>query len=326
MASKTKALRKISAADFSNEGMRGANFVETWQPLPAEDYFNELQKLGANHARIGIHPAWDGKTYSISKNQFKVLDAALTLLQRRKMYAVIVLGLPRDIEPWFSRQQAVSFTALWITLARRYKGRTVIAAFDLLNEPQPPDSIENQQRHNLWETIALACVKAINAVDSARVVVYECLAGYPLWFGYMRPLPSKNVVYSFHSWFPHDFTHQNVPNGALGGSYDVDKEKPYNRVFARQLKDALEIVCNWKEKYLLPIYAGEFGSPNWAPGHLQYIQDNLNVFKKTGISWAFHAWRSWPGWDIEVVPDGRNPQRRTNQTPGYSLLKTAFEV
>ncbi len=76
----------------------------------------------------------------------------------------------------------------------------------------------------------------------------------------------------------------------------------------------------------LPVYLGEFSCVNWAPGDAaaRYVADSIEMFEGLGWSWAYHAWRSWPGWDAEAVPHGRGTHRRSHDAPLVSVLRRAL--
>lgn len=106
-----------------------------------------------------------------------------------------------------SPEMQASFASVWGKVAKRFKGRAVIAGFDLLNEPPPP-SIE-AWANGTFESQTLAAfyslvTNAVREADPKRTVVYEpCI----LSFGRtsLIPLPFDNLIFSPHIYVPHTY-------------------------------------------------------------------------------------------------------------------------
>src|SRR5690606_5562207 len=79
---------------------------------------------------------------------------------------------------------------------------------DLVNEP-----VDDQTAADCldWQGLALATSQAIREIDPNRTLIVEP----PRWgsasgFEAFNPIPVPRVVYSFHMYEPHRFTHQRV--------------------------------------------------------------------------------------------------------------------
>ena len=108
----------------------------------------------------------------------------------------------------FSDQQyADKLMEVWDRIARRYRGRSCVYAYDLINEPVEPKT----GGRTTWRELATRAIDTIRAVDPGKPVVYEPGPwGGPQGFERALPLERDRVIYSFHMYQPHAFTHQGV--------------------------------------------------------------------------------------------------------------------
>jgi hypothetical protein len=101
-------------------------------------------------------------------------------------------GVVGKNELWSSAQDQERTIAIWRELARRYRGRTVIAGYDLLNEPMGAPSVAALL--DLYDRI----YRAIREVDPATLIFLE--DGYKGWENMPPPADRRwqGVVYSPH--------------------------------------------------------------------------------------------------------------------------------
>lgn len=210
---------------------------------------------------------------------------------------------------------------VWDRIARRYKGREVVYAYDLLNE-----AVEGTVAEGLlnWRDLARKAAKAIRAVDPGRPVVFEPSPwGGADGFDALEPLDAERVVYSFHMYQPHSFTHQGVYDskasieypGRINGEF-WDKER---------LREAMLPAIEFQKAFSVQIYVGEFSVARWAPGDsgYNYLRDVIDLFEEHGWDWSYHAFREWDGWSVEHGPDrddhsvARVPTRRMELLLGW---------
>jgi len=105
--------------------------------------------------------------------------------------------------------------ALWKAIAERYKNESTIAAYDLLNEPLPPNSAQE------WKSLAEKIIVEIRTVDSQHLIIVENTlnidsqpnaADQPELLQFV--VDDNNVLYDFHFYRPFDYTSQNASFGA----------------------------------------------------------------------------------------------------------------
>jgi hypothetical protein len=211
---------------------------------------------------------------------------------------------------------------VWDRIARRYKGREVVYAYDLLNE-----AVEGTVGEGLldWRDLATKAAVAIRAVDPDRPVVFEPSPwGGPDGFDALEPLDVERVIYSFHMYQPHSFTHQGVYDSKAGIEYPGridgefwDKER---------LREAMLPAIEFQKAFNMQIYVGEFSVARWAPGDsgYNYLRDVIDLFEEYGWDWSYHAFREWDGWSVEHGSDRDDHSVARTPTKRMELLVSWF--
>ena len=108
------------------------------------------------------------------------------------------------------------FINVWVELERRFADYPDVV-FELLNEVLSVDP-------ELWNDLADRTIKAIRAINPARRIVI----GSTEWnscrnLKYLRIYDDPNIIYTFHFYAPHEFTHQ---RGVLQASYIITGRCP----------------------------------------------------------------------------------------------------
>jgi endoglucanase len=208
--------------------------------------------------------------------------------------------------------------SVWDRIAKRYKGRDVIYAYDLINEPVEPRS----GGIVTWPELASQAIETIRAVDPGKPVVFEpgpwggC-GGFDL----IQPLDDDRIIYSFHMYQPHEFTHQfrfepSVYPGVIGGRM-WDKER---------LREAMQPAIDFQRDFGVHIYVGEFSAIRWAPDNsaYRYVRDLIDLFEEYGWDWSYHAFREWDGWSVEHTTDKDDRNPSPTPTDREKLLRSWF--
>jgi endoglucanase len=139
-----------------------------------------------------------------------VLDRVLALAEAHAIYVVLDLHAapggqsryfvadPDDKRLWDDPSARDRTVALWRALAARYRGRTVVAGYDLLNEPAPPNGAA------LTDVYA-RIIAAIREVDPDHLIVLEGGDAARDFSMFTAPL-DPNQIFSFHiyTWFGND--------------------------------------------------------------------------------------------------------------------------
>ncbi len=211
---------------------------------------------------------------------------------------------------------------VWQRLARRYKGRDIIWAYDLLNEPVEPPAGPGVVT---WRDLATSVTRAIREIDPGKPVIYEPGPwGMPDGFDSLMPLDADRVIYSFHMYQPHAFTHQGIYGNPTGVSYPgVIGGETWDNA---RLREAMAPAIDFAREFNVQMYVGEFSAIRWAPDDSgrRYLSDCIDIFEQQGWDWSYHAYREWDGWSVEHGPDPNNHQPVATPTSREKLLLEWF--
>ncbi len=196
------------------------------------------------------------------------------------------------------------FVQFWVTFEKRYHhtGREVM--FELMNEVTSSDSTK-------WITLYKETIAAIRALNPDRLI----MIGSACWNSVdklcdLEVLEDENVVYTFHFYGPHDFTHQRTTlnpstlyyNREFPYPGDIEVYKHYQRTVYNNPNAYAGVEYmdkNWLYAQLAPlkkfiaahpdviVTCGEFGTirhcrkewrENWFTDIIHFLDENETPF------------------------------------------------
>lgn len=204
------------------------------------------------------------------------------------------------------------FLALWEKLAARYGGYDHLA-FDILNEVVDPEVSDT------WNELAAQAVAVIRryAPDIPVLIGGTQYNSINALKDLLMP-PDDKVVYTFHFYEPHVFTHQGAPwessmkhgfhtkypltaaeylrqtNKELDGNYsDIFLEMPAELSGADMLSSFFGDAMLIAEKRNVPLYCGEYGVIALADTEyaLNWFRDVHTVFERFKIGRALWSYK-----------------------------------
>lgn len=227
--------------------------------ITAED-FAAIAGMGFNTVRVPLNHRLfaDGRGFAI-------LDRLLGWAEASRVYVVLDLhsapggqsaSFPADPEPpllWQSADRKDRTIALWRAIAARYASRTIVAGYDLLNEPEPP---RGEDLVVMYRDI----IKAIRDVDRQHLIILEgsdSARDFSMFSGPIDP----NSAYSFHmyTWFG---------------------EQP-EALVAKYAAVA--------QRHNLPLLCGEFGENQ--PASIRASLDAIDRPANATAGWSFWTWK-----------------------------------
>ncbi len=208
------------------------------------------------------------------------------------------------------------FVNLWREIARRFADRKGVAAYELLNEPNPPED-----DFEVWNELARRATAAIREVDRVHPVIVDSI-GYanPAKFRGLKPTGDAKTIYSFHSYQPGAYHRQKRP-----WSFDGDDETYYYPGMVKgkywnrpAIRGVIEPAVTFARRHGVGLFCGEFGCVSDCPAmtDMVYLMDQISLFHEMGIGWTMfnYMWReSRPYWKnhfdcnlfIYYIPEGR---------------------
>lgn len=284
---------------------------QIYQNFIAEADLAKIAALGFNSVRAPFN--W----HLLEEDSgWQVLDSLMDNCEKHHLYVVLDMhavpggqnglficdpGPSRD-SVWASRESQERTIALWKKIADRFRNRSVVAGYDLINEPVAPSG---DTLVELYRRI----IAAIRTVDAQHLIILEgnkLATDFTMFSG---PL-TDNQMYSFHiyNWF------------------GDDREKRF-----AQYRD-LSIRQN------VPVWCGEFGENQYEMIRttVQMFESPDNGFS----GWAFWTWKKaptlFPGLVMVKLPSswrpvidgtgswfGRKPDRRQAVNGLDDFLKAA---
>ncbi len=193
-------------------------------------------------------------------------------------------------------------------VSSRYADRgTELTGYHFLSEPLVKEGSKNRIPEQ-WANLLDSIIKTLRKQDKdCWIAVTPGPGGIPVGYKSFVKLPYMRVIYNFHMYQPHAFTHQGVGKFPLGQKYPgMIKLHYWDK---KRLNDALNVVKIFQKKYDVPIFVGEFSAVRWAEGGEQYILDLVSIFSKNEWGWAYHAYSGshvWnPHYDTIYAPNIR---------------------
>lgn len=321
-------------ADFSERYQAGVNLGgwlsqygtfdhDHFEEFVGESDVERIADWGMDHVRLPIdYPVLvdDGDADGYSDRGFGYVDDCLRWCREHDLDLVVDLHQAPgysfstlDENRLFEDEELQDrFVDVWRTFAERYESAGDEVAFELLNEVvHSPDGA--------WNDLAHRAVDAIRAVDADRDVVVggerynsiDALEDIALVEG------DDNVVYTFHFYEPHLFTHQHASWSEVARAHDRDVEYPGTvpgldaflddhpeyregyeslvgeRVDREWIEAAVQPAVEFRRETGEDLYCGEYGVIDVAPAdsRLAWYRDVVDVLSNLDIGRACWSYR-----------------------------------
>jgi endoglucanase len=288
-----------------------------------EKDFKQLSDWGAKHIRLPIEPNFLQTTsppYQLLPEKITYIDRAINWAKKYKL--AIILDMhplpPADVlklEDGTRSRDYERLRQLWIALAKRYRWQPETVFYELLNE-------SGVQSLSSWKQVAQGLVNEIRAIDPRHSII---VTG-PSWggaydLGKMTPLKGRKLIYTFHFYQPFMFTHQgwrtewleNVrgvpyPFNAerltrlkesiqdpkiryiLAAKFHDYESRQYSKT---QLFEEMRPAIEFRNRYGVPVYCGEFGVHRAAfnDDRYRWHKDVVDLLKQYQIGYSLWEYR-----------------------------------
>jgi endoglucanase len=295
-----------------------------------------IARLGFDHVRLGI----DAGALEQSPVGADGLNADFVSRLDRAVDTMLADGLAveLDLHPSDDYKQQLRtgddpvahFTALWRKLAAHFANRDPDRVFfEILNEPELLDAYR-------WAGIQAHVAAAIRQV-APRHTLIATGAGFSDLHDLLQlePLADGNVLYTFHFYEPHEFTHQgaswgvpwwiathSIPYPATSANMQAlldevpdladrsDLEYYFLRGWdAREVRALIDEVAAWGHVHGVPVLCNEFGvyRDHVDPvSRANWIRDTRTALEADGIGWTMWDYRGSFG--VVTKQDGQPAQ------------------
>src|SRR5579871_57855 len=179
-----------------------------------------MARLGFDHVRLSIDPVPLEQSLDQQPGPnadfLDRLDRAVDTMLAKGLAVQIDIHpeTPYKHEVMNSDEKMEQFAGLWRRLAAHYANRDPEKVFfEIMNEPEV-------YLPSRWATIQAAAATAIREAAPKNTII----ATGPKWSDIadlmtQQPLPDGNVIYNFHYYDPHTFTHQGATWGTPWWKY-----------------------------------------------------------------------------------------------------------
>ena len=292
-----------------------------------------IARLGFDNVRLSIdavplEQAPRGKD-GLNTDFVERLDRAVDMILAHGMAVQFDLH-PEDSykQPLRTNNDAVDrLVMLWRHLAAHYATRDPEHVFfEILNEPEVADPYR-------WVGIQARVAAAIREVAPKNTLIATG-ANYSGIFNLLglQPLSDNNVIYNFHFYEPHEFTHQGAPWGVPWWRYTHGIPYPATESsmagLLKELPDAtnryvleqywldhwdahhihlqIDEAAAWGQANHVPVICNEFGAYREhtdAASRNAWIHDVRTALEADGIGWAMWDYRA--GFGVVTKEDGQ---------------------
>jgi endoglucanase len=268
---------------------RGFNFSKWFESQTFKDIdfnkfceqdFIDVKSLGADVIRLPVafhNFVCDEKKYTLEPGLLKYLDTVADWAEKHQIYFIIDNHSFHPVNPTGDHIDKI-LIPVWEQTARHFKKRSNYLLYEVLNEPH---GITDER----WGEIQWKTVKAIRKIDKERQIIVggtnynsiEKLFQIPVY-------TDKNLIYTFHFYDPHLFTHQgatwnkpsleplsNLPfpsplnfvpqvHETFKGTWvEVSLNNYENDSKPDKLSGTLERAVTFSKERKVPVFCGEFG-------------------------------------------------------------------
>jgi endoglucanase len=305
-----------------------------------------IARLGFDNVRLGVDPIpleqYPLGPDGLNANFLARLDRAVDAILSNGL-AVQLCLFPEDSykQQLQSGDYAVDkFVMLWRKLAAHYATRDPNRIFfEILNEPEVTDPYR-------WAGIQARAAAAIReaAPQSTIIATGANYSNLPDLLA-LHPLPDGNVLYNFHFYEPHEFTHQGANWGLPWWSYEHNIPYPptdssmqqlipevpsladryqlenywLDHWDAQHIRALIDEAAAWGKANNVPVLCNEFGVYRKADpaSRNAWIHDVRTAFAADGIGWAM--WDFHGGFGVAIEENGRSvPDPATVQALGLT--------
>ncbi len=306
-----------------------------------------IRAMGFDHVRLSVDPKpmfHARQADQIASDQLNYLDAAVKMILERGLAVEINIFADEEFKTKLASDDEFveQFADFWRALAAHYANLDADQVFfEIMNEP------EGRDRYR-WYGVEAKLATAIREGSPGNTII----ATGAHWSDdddlvFLEPLRDANVIYAFHFYESHLFTHQgatwssNFWHELKGVPYPSTPENV--QAAAAELPDAVhrlqvvrygldrwnaeridgEIaqVAAWAQHWSVPVECDEFGvyRQNADPkDRVAWLRDVRTALEKHGIGWAM--WEYHGGFGVVTSENGQaTPDEATVKALGLTV-------
>ncbi len=242
--------------------------LEHFESYITENDIKYIASLGMDHIRLGFDQiVIEESPYRYRSEIIDILHKFVDWCKKYKLRPILnmhkAIGNYCDIleEKGLMQDEKLQkrFIGVWEMLEKEFSSETDVA-FELLNEVVNATAEE-------WNELAQKTVEAIRKLNKNRIIIIGGIEwNSPSGLDKIKTYDDENIIYTFHCYAPHEFTHQ---QGVLqAGPLYYNRKMPYPT-------DDIE---RYREYYRL--LGSENAYPNMQRMDIEYLKEYMLPSKK----------------------------------------------
>lgn len=295
--------------------------MEHFASYITENDVRYIASLGMDHIRLGFDQiVVEESPYVYRETIFEHIDNFISWCKKYGLNVVLNLhkavgnycDIQEDIQLLDDEELQNRLIALWVAFEKRYAEDHSIA-FELLNEVR---DVEPEK----WNDLAEKTISALRAINPERKIILGSTCwNSPHTLKNLRIFDDENVIYTFHMYSPHEFTHQRGVLQAAQLYYNRDMPYPcdieryrdfhkvvsnnpnayreYDRMDKRFLRGVLQPAVDFAKQHSDKIlWCGEFGTIRHAKMEWRenWMRDVISILKENDIPYCVWNYLSTP--------------------------------
>jgi len=313
---------------YDKRGYTGEHF----QHWTTADDIALIKAMGFDHVRLSVNPQpmfAERVPDKIPAAYLGYLDAALKMILDHGLAVVIDLHPESDFKARLAKDDdfVERFADFWRAFAERYSTWDTDRVFlEVMNEPEFTDRYR-------WLGVQMKLTAAIREGAPRHTII----AAGARWSNddelvFQEPLHDPNVIYNFHFYEPHIFTHQGATWGAYywhwlrGVRYPSSPESAedvaalvpgeterlqvirygHDHWDAARMESEMKQAAEWARRRGVPLVCNEFGvyrEYSDPQDRAAWLRDVRTAFERNGIGWT--VWDYSGSFGVVTKKDGR---------------------
>jgi hypothetical protein len=186
-----------------------------------------------------------------------------------------------------------------------------VKAYHFLSEPVEVENGNGKQPDH-WLDYFEQIRKVVRSHSSKYLVFSVGPWGKTEGYKNMKiPFNDTAIIYNFHFYEPHRYTHQNIRFNK--GIYSYPDHIGIVYWDRKKLAEKIDIFNNWRLKHRIKhAFCGEFSAVRWAEGKEKYLKDVIELLEERDISWSYFSYNGWLGWNYNYEHDNSDSFLKKN--------------
>jgi len=202
-----------------------------------------------------------------------------------------------------------------------------VVGYEFFAEPAEKKMIKGAKQPDIWRSYFDRIVKEVRVHSSKFLTYTPGPWGYPSNYNNMgEPIGDDRIIYNFHFYRPHKFTHQGSKKNVNNYTYPgIINSKYWDR---DEILKEIKIPVDWCKNNGKLLFAGEFSSNARSElvGRNEYLEDVLGAFEEYEISYAYFSFNGWIGWDYNYVSQDNKIMKSKSKTKTLELLEKYWSL